>query len=784
MAGQRTFRVVEVTESVAGAACGRLFAALGHDVLLCEPPTGTLLRAREFTFAALGSGKRSAVLRTEQLTAGGTSPLAGADVLITDLTPAAAAAEGLDLDGLRQRFPRLVVVSLTAFGLTGEYAESVGDSLLAEAYGGLATMIGEPDRRPLGLGGEQSAHSAAFVGLYGAMLALRHRDRTGRGDLVEVALSDVAAYMDWKSDVLHDLGGGVPRRAGSSQGGWRVVRAKDGWVGVIFHAQQWPAVVELFGDPRLSAPGLDDPEQRAGRSTEWWAVIAEAAASREAVELYTEAQRLGLPFGHAADAEDLLTDPQLRARGFVLPPGSRRRDAPVVGLPWTVPGVSPTPAPAPRLGEHDQSEGEGSDHEESDHDGSDHEDSLTVPPRPAVAPAPRAAVAAPPLDGLVVLDFGTITAGAATSRLLADYGATVVKIESHGRPDPFRRWVMPGSAEQADGPPPPSPMFASNNAGKRGLSLDLKTEAGRATAHELIRRADVLVENFRVGVTARMGIDYATVHRLNPDLVYLSLSSQGVFGPEARYGSFGSTLDLLSGLAAVTGYPGERPMWSGGDVNYPDQVVSFVGAALVADAVTSGRRGIHLDVSQREAVAWTLADQLGEYVWTGRVPAPDGNRRPGAAPHDTYPTAEPDGWLAIACTNAGQRRALAEVITALPGQAPEDWWLRHQDTVDTAIAEWTARRARDAAVAELRSAGVPAVPVNTAADRARDPRYRERRAALRAPEWLKGFPLILHGHTPPDPAPAPALGENAGRPDADALDALVGGRGTRTPSPR
>ncbi|WP_181801122.1 CaiB/BaiF CoA-transferase family protein [Streptomyces shenzhenensis] len=756
MSGQRTFRVVELAESVAGAACGRLFAALGHDVLLCEPPRGTPLRAREFTFAALGAGKHSAVLRPEQLVAEETSPLATADVLITDLTPASAAAEGLDLGRLRRRFPRLVTVSLTAFGLTGEYAESVGDSLLAEAYGGLATMIGEPGRRPLSLGGEQSAHAAAFVGLYGAMLALRSRDRTGHGDVVEVALSDVAAYMDWKSDVLHNLGGDVPGRAGSSQGGWRVVRAKDGWVGVIFHPHQWPAVVELFGDPRLSAPGLDDPEQRTRRSQEWWAVIGEAAAGREAFELYTEAQHLGLPFGHAADAEDLLADEQLRARGFILPYGTRRRDAPVVGLPWAATGSD---TPTPRLGEH----------------GGD----LAAWLRPAVRePHARGAARrknAAPLDGLVVLDFGTITAGAATSRLLADYGATVIKIESQGRPDPFRKWVMPGSADRTDGEVPPSPMFASNNAGKRGLCLDLKTEQGRATAHELIRRADVLVENFRVGVTTRMGIDHVTAHRLNPDMVYLSLSSQGVLGPEASYGSFGSTLDLLSGLAAVTGYPGERPMWSGGDVNYPDQMVSFVGAALVADAVTSGRRGIHLDVSQREAVAWTLADQLGEYAWTGRVPAPDGNRRPGAAPHDTYPAAEPDSWLAIACTSAGHRRALAEVITTLPGHEPEEWWLGHQDAVDTAVAEWTARHPRDRAVAELRRAGVPAVPVNTAADRARDPRYRERRAALRVPEWLKGFPMILHGHTPPDPAPAPALGENAGHLDDQALDELLGG---------
>ncbi|MGP3637360.1 CaiB/BaiF CoA transferase family protein, partial [Streptomyces sp. 24-1644] len=388
-----------------------------------------------------------------------------------------------------------------------------------------------------------------------------------------------------------------------------------------------------------------------------------------------------------------------------------------------------------------------------------------------------------PLKGLVVLDFGTITAGAAASRLLADYGATVIKIESQARPDPFRAWVMPGTADRAAGvQPKPSPMFASNNAGKRGLSLDLKTEHGRSLAHRLIRRADVLVENFRVGVTARMGIDYATAHRLNPHLVYLSLSSQGVVGPEASYGSFGSTLDLLSGLAAVTGYPGERPMWSGGDVNYPDQVVSFVGAALVAEALTSGRRGIHLDVSQRETVAWTLAGQLGEYVWTGRMPAADGNRRPGATPHDTYPAAESDSWLAIACTSDGHRRALAEVITALPGHAPQEWWLENQDAVDSAITQWTSRRPRDLAVTELRREGVPALPVNTAADRARDPRYVQRRAALHVPQWLKGFPMILHGHTPPAPAPAPALGDNVEDLDDDTLHALLGA--TRRPPSR
>ncbi|MDM0072688.1 CoA transferase [Variovorax sp. J31P207] len=746
---QTTLRVVEVASSIAGAACGRLFAALGHDVMKCEPASGDPLRAREFTFTALHAGKGSLVLESPSEGASLNAMLDSADVLILDheSVPIASMAP----DRLRQRFPHLVTVSLTAFGLTGEYGGAVGDSFLAEAYGGLANMIGEPDQRPLSLGGEQSAHAAAFVGLYGAMVALRRRAATGRGEYVEVAQSDVAAYIDWKSDVSYSLGTELPFRTGSSRGGWRVVQARDGWIGVIFLAHQWASLVELIGDTRLLDPSLGDVRQREEKSEAVWAVIAEAIAQRDAKEVYASAQRLGLPFGFAADAADLLSCEQLLARGFVLPPELRRKDAPVVGLPVAVPGMRDPYAPAPRLGEHADRTTTWTPAARQCHAGNSG--------RPVIG-QPGAGFASP-LGGMLVLDFGAITAGAATGRLLADYGATVVKIESHSRPDPFRSWVSPnGRAAEREGGASTSPVFSSNNVGKRGLCLDLKTERGRQIVHRLIRRADVLVENFRVGVTARMGIDYDTVHRLNPDLVYLSLSSQGLFGIESSYSSYGSTLDLLSGLAAVTGYPGGAPLWSSGEVNYPDQVVSLLGAALVMHAVVVGQGGVHLDVSQREVVAWTLADQLAECAWTGHAGRPNGNRRPGSTPHDTYPATETNAWLAIACTTQGHRQALAGLVGGLPVEAPETWWLDHQDAVDERIANWTRVRSRDQAVAALRGAGVPAVPVSTAADRAEQSRYRERRTALRTPEWLKGFPMILHGFDPPTPEPAPELGED------------------------
>ncbi|MDM0072668.1 CoA transferase [Variovorax sp. J31P207] len=559
---------------------------------------------------------------------------------------------------LMQRFPHLVTVSLTAFGLTGEYGGAVGDSLLAEAYGGLANMIGEPDQRPLSLGGEQSAHAAAFVGLYGAMVALRSGAETGRGEYVEVAQSDVAAYIDWKSDVSYSLGDATPVRTGSSRGGWRVIQARDGWIGVIFLAHQWSMLVELIGDPRLMDPCLGDVHQREEQSEAWWAVIAEVIGQRDAEEVYASAQRLGLSFGFAADAADLLSCEQLLGRGFVLPAERRRRDAPVVCLPVAVPGMRDPCAPAPKLGKHADAATAWA---------SASTQGQTRPGRSA-ADGPELDSASP-LGGLLVLDFGAITAGAATGRLLADYGATVIKIESHSRPDPFRHWVSPNGRAPGDGAgPTTSPVFSSNNVGKRGLCLDLKTERGRQIVHRLIQRADVLVENFRAGVTSRMGIDYETVHRLNPDLVYLSLSSQGLSGIESSYSSYGSTLDLLSGLAAVTGYPGGSPLRSSGEVNYPDQVVSLLGAALVMHAVVVGQGGVHLDVSQREVVAWTLADQLAEFAWTGHSGRPNGNRRPGSTPHDTYPAMETEAWLAIACTTDGHRRALARPGRRTPGR--------------------------------------------------------------------------------------------------------------------
>jgi crotonobetainyl-CoA:carnitine CoA-transferase CaiB-like acyl-CoA transferase len=369
---------------------------------------------------------------------------------------------------------------------------------------------------------------------------------------------------------------------------------------------------------------------------------------------------------------------------------------------------------------------------------------------------PDAAPDAAPLSGIVVLDFGTITAGAAVTRLLADYGATVLKIEWTDRPDTFRSWKMP---DPGDGPAAPtSPYFPSNNIGKLGVAVNLKTPEGRWAVHRLARRSHVLVENYRVGVTRRLGIDAATIQGINPDLLYLSLSSQGQDGPEAGNSSYGSTLDLLSGLASVTGYEADRPLWASSDVNYQDQLVSLFGADFLAYCVQRGIKGVHLDVSQREVVSWTLAADIADYLVNGRDAAPRGNRRPGRTPHDTSPCADPGTWIAISCFTDRHRDSLAACVTSLRGH-DEGWWWSHEDLVDTEVTAWTRGRTRQVALTELRAAGVPAVPVLTAEDRRDEPGFTSRRVVLpTAGGPVKGLPMRFHGYAAEPDVTAPGLG--------------------------
>jgi crotonobetainyl-CoA:carnitine CoA-transferase CaiB-like acyl-CoA transferase len=763
-------RVIELCTDVAGQALGRLLAGFGHDVVRVEQPGAELRPSRDESygspFATLNAGKRSVALGDDERSVF-EALIASADVVICDLTPQHYSTLGVAPDGVRERWPGVVWIAVTGFGLDDERSELPADSLLAESFGGLANLVGRRGRAPLSLGGEQAAYAAAFSGLFAYSIARIRQLETGRGELVDVALTDLAAFMDWKSEVNFATSGVAPSRS-DGRGWWRIVPAADGWVGIVYDPQQWDRLVALIDDPVLRDPALADQNHRSMKIDEWMPVVESWIAVRPMHEVFELAQARGLPFGYNADMAALLDLEQYRERGFLREPGA----VPAVRAPWQIEGAPWSEGAAPAFGEHT---------------GEVLAELASQPARPApsysdVSEAPGDDALALPLEGVVVLDFGTVTAGAAASRILADFGATVIKIEAPDRPDQFRRWASSsGAAVAVDESLGVIPMFEANNAGKHAITLDLKVEGDLERFRALVPRAHVVLENFRVGVAERLSIDFASLRELNPELLYLSLASQGQRGPEARLASYGSTLDLLSGLASVTGYPGEAPIWSSYELNYPDQLAALVGAALVVHCLSAGVTGSHIDLAQRELVSWTLADRLALTARTGQVPGPEGNRRPGAMPHDTYPGSEPEGWLAVVARSDDQRGKLAELVGGGLEQLSLslEAWTAAAALVDEVLARWTVERTTEESVAQLTAAGVPAVPVLSAARRAVHEHFSRRRVFVTSPGGIRtrGFPFVLASYEPQLSSSAPRLGA-----DNDRIDEIIDGAARRVPA--
>ncbi|WP_109526441.1 CaiB/BaiF CoA transferase family protein [Nocardia aurea] len=382
------------------------------------------------------------------------------------------------------------------------------------------------------------------------------------------------------------------------------------------------------------------------------------------------------------------------------------------------------------------------------------------------------------LSGLRVLDLGIITAGAATSQVLADFGADVIKVESTTYVDPFRNWAQIAGGKTSG--TSVSPPFASANRGKRSVAIDLKTEAGKQIFLDLVTKSDVVVENFRRGVLERLGIGFEALQTANPRIVLLSLSSQGSAGPEAKYASFGSTLEALGGVMAMTGYgDGTPPVWTGNNVNYPDQLVSVSSPGLVLAALRARNatgRAVHVDAPQREAVTAGVGDTLVEYSMTGAVAAPRGNRHDRFAPQGVYPASGADDWIAISVQDDLQWKSLCLVL-GLPsdsdGLGNVDERHRRHDEIDEDITAATRAHSAQYLAEELQHYGVPASAVLRPREVLDHPQLRALGFPVVVPDdeiVQRGFVARLHSMPGVVSRRAPRLGEHT----REVLSELLG----------
>jgi crotonobetainyl-CoA:carnitine CoA-transferase CaiB-like acyl-CoA transferase len=379
------------------------------------------------------------------------------------------------------------------------------------------------------------------------------------------------------------------------------------------------------------------------------------------------------------------------------------------------------------------------------------------------------------LGDVRIADLTIITAGASATQILADYGADVVKVESGAWLDPFRTWDSGADfMESLTEPWNQSPPFQCVNRNKRSLALDLKAVAGREMFLRLVERSDVVTENFRDGVMDRLGLGFDALRAANPRIVVVSLSSQGTTGPERGYGSFGSTLDALSGLMSITGYDAKTPIWSTNEINYPDQVASIFGAAMVLLGLRqrdATGEAVRVDVSQRELVTSMIGEAVLDYTVNGHVQTPQGNRDFSMAPHGVYPCRGEDEWLTITVQTDEQWRRLAQLIggAALALDARYTTFRARWDqldALDALVAAWTAKHDRLWLMEGLQAEGVPAAALLTGPELWADANlsargfYTEVENQLSGPQTQRRWPFRLRRTPASIRQPAPRLGQD------------------------
>jgi crotonobetainyl-CoA:carnitine CoA-transferase CaiB-like acyl-CoA transferase len=339
-----------------------------------------------------------------------------------------------------------------------------------------------------------------------------------------------------------------------------------------------------------------------------------------------------------------------------------------------------------------------------------------------------------PLVGVRVADFCWMGVGACATRLLADFGAEVIRIEDRQRLDmPRRLPVYKGEAraygeEDANPDPNKGGIFNNYNRNKFGVTINMRTEKGRALADRLIASSSVVTENFAPGVMERWELTYERLQALAPNVIYARMSGYGHSGPHAGYRSYGPVVQAVSGLSHMSGLPGREP--SGWGLSYMDNEAAFFNAAALLTAIYNRNitgKGTEIDVSAIEAGVALLGPVLLDVSVNGRKTResayPTGNRLeyPNAAPHGVYPCEGCDRWIAIAVFGDVEWTALKDVMDApdwaqAPRFATKQGRFENQDDLDAMMSAWTKTQDRHALMTRLQLAGVRAGAVQCAED--------------------------------------------------------------------
>jgi crotonobetainyl-CoA:carnitine CoA-transferase CaiB-like acyl-CoA transferase len=761
----KPYRALDLTEG-GYLIAGKTLGDLGADVIKIEPPGGSPSRnigpfygntpdpEKSLFWFAYNANKRSITLDIE--TAGGQKVfrelVKTADFVLESFEPGHMEKLGLGYKILCEINPRIIMTSITPFGQTGPYAHYKASDLTTWAMGGFLGTTGTPDRPPVWVGFPQASLHAGVYAAAAAMIAYWHRKVVGEGQHIDIStqqcvilsLYTAPRWWEFRKVERYRPRTGPHMRYPKAQPGVSIVYpCKDG---EVFLLLQGGANVAQHNSSRQLVKYMEENKMASDwlRNFDWISgfnamtvtpdVIDRAVGevrrfilTRAKRELYEEALKRRILLAPIADARDVCDNAQLRARDFWVEVEHPELANTVT---YCGPFLKLSEAPLrirrrpPLMGEHNEEVYKELSLLGQKFFSPQKEKAIsspTEPPRQGPLAQPQA------LQGIKVADFSWAIVGPLAARHLADHGAQVVRVESHARPETNRL----GGPYKDDIPGiDRSSLYSLYNTSKYGMSLNLAKPKGREAARRLMLWADVVIESFTPGTMKKFGLDYGTIKQAKPDIIYVSTSCYGQYGPIAASPGYGQLASAQCGIYYAIGWP-DRPSVTSSAPHTDFISPIFLLPTIIAALDYRGRtgKGLYVDQSQVEAGVQFFAPPVMDYMVNKRVMMRNGNYWAYAAPHNVYPCLGDDRWCAIAVFTDDEWKGFKSAL-GNPQWTKEAKFStfsgrkENERELDKRVSDWTSKHAPKDVMERMQEKGVAAGIVKTMEELYKDPQLK------------------------------------------------------------
>jgi crotonobetainyl-CoA:carnitine CoA-transferase CaiB-like acyl-CoA transferase len=765
-------RVLDIADEKA-SFCSKILADLGAQVIKVEKPGGDSSRKigpflnnsahpeQSLFFWYNNTNKVGVTLDLQQIDGRKffAKLIEKADVVVESYAPGYLSKLGLSFEFLSAVNPALIMVSVTGFGQDGPRKDFRSCDLVASALGGQMYVCGSPSLFPIKAYGQQSYLTASLYAAVGILMALRKRASTGKGDHIDISLQETVASTLEHVMVRYFQEGAVAKRRGDRH--WSdffcILPCKDGFIHLTpFFG--WETLVELL-DRAGKAEDLKDKKwndegYRVANIDHAVDVLQKWTKIQAAGELFKLGQLMRLPWAPIHSPNEIMASPQLKVREFFMdffhPELSTAIPYPKLPYRYSSPCATPKKR-APLIGE-DNANVLPSDFEFKEikaKKNSIHKQNPSDVHNKKDYPL-----------GFRVLDFTRVLAGPYATRILGDFGAEVIKVQS--------KKTATGAEDNTGF------YFNTWNRNKRSITLDMSRPEARKIALKLTAISDVLVENFSPRVMSNWGLNYEKLKEAKKDLIMVSMSGMGQTGPWKDYVAFGPTLQSLGGLTYLTSYSKDAPVGLG--YSYADAVAGLYCAIGVLAALEHRDRtglGQRIDLSEYEAVCTLIGPALLDAAANQKVIETLGNQSPhiSAAPYGCYKCLGEDRWCVVAVFDEAEWHKLCNVTgnrewAKDPRFSNFAMRKEHAEVLDVLIQQWTSKNTAEMVMKLLQEAGVHAGVVQNAQDLMNDPQLQARGFFVKLDHPVlgkivsDGSPIKIGSNGMPAWKSAPLLGED------------------------